>query len=47
MALYYIWEDGWKKEWSIIYPFCHKYIHDTTSGISRIWRYEVMLPEKG
>ncbi len=45
MALFYIWEDGWKKEWSIIYPFCTKYIHDTTSGISRIWRYEIMLPE--
>lgn len=45
MALYYIWEEGWNKEWSIIYPFCHKYIHDTTSGISRIWRYEMLLPE--
>ena len=47
MALYYIWENGWKKEWSIIYPFCTKYIHDTTSGISRIWQYEIMLPEIG
>lgn len=46
MALCYIWEDGWKKEWSIIYPFCHKYLHDTTSGISKVWRYEVLLPEQ-
>ena len=47
MALFYIWEDGWKKEWSIIYPFCTKYNHDTTSGISRIWQYEIMLPDIG
>ncbi len=45
MALYYIWEEGLEKEWSIIYPFCNKYIHDTTSGISRIWCYEILLPK--
>ena len=44
MALHYIWERGWEKEWSIIYPFCNKYLHDTTSGISRIWKYEILLP---
>ena len=45
IALFYIWEEGWNKEWSIIYPFCNKYIDDTTTGISRIWRYEVELPK--
>lgn len=47
MALFYMWEKGWEKQWSIIYPFCNKYIDDTTTGISRIWRYEVELPELG
>jgi len=45
MALYYIWEDGMRKEWSIIYPFCDQYNHDTTSGISKIWKFEVKMPE--
>ena len=47
IALFYIWEKGWEKEWSIIYPFCNKYLHDTSSGISRIWKYEVIIPEMG
>ncbi len=45
MALFYIWETGWKKEWSIIYPFCSRYNNDTSHGISRIWRYKIELPE--
>lgn len=44
IALFYIWEKGWEKEWSIIYPFCGKYNEDTTQGISKIWRYKVELP---
>ena len=46
MALYYIWEtkDDPMKEWSILFPFCKKYLHNTTSGIARFWRYEVELP---
>lgn len=46
MALYYIWstKDDPMKEWSIIYPFCKQYMHNTTTGIARIWRYEVELP---
>ena len=44
MALFYIWENGWEKEWSIIYPFCCKYNNDTSQGISKIWRYKVELP---
>lgn len=47
MALFYLWETGNQKPWSIIYPFCSSYIADTTTTISRIWRYEVELPEKG
>ncbi len=44
MALFYLWEAGNTKPWSIIYPFCSHYIADTTTTISRIWRYEVELP---
>ena len=44
MALFYLWEKGNIKPWSIIYPFCSHYIADTTTTISRIWRYEVELP---
>ncbi len=46
MALYYIWEtkDDPMKEWSVLFPFCKKYLHNTTSGIARFWRYEVELP---
>lgn len=46
MALFYLWESGWNRPWSIIYPFCGRYIADTTTSVSRIWRYEVELPEK-
>lgn len=46
MALYYIWstKDDPMKEWSLIFPFCRRYLHNTTSGIARFWRYEVELP---
>lgn len=46
IALYYLWvtKNNPMIEWSIIYPYCTKYIHNTTSGIARIWRYEVELP---
>lgn len=44
MALFYIWENGWNKEWSIIYPFCNRYNKDTSQGISKIWRYKIELP---
>lgn len=46
MALYYIWEtkDDPMREWSVLFPFCKKYLHNTTSGIARFWRYEVELP---
>lgn len=44
MALFYIWEKGWNKEWSIIYPFCNRYNSDTSQGISKIWRYKIELP---
>lgn len=45
MALFYMWEKGWNREWSIIYPFCNIYNDDTATGISRIWKYEVELPK--
>lgn len=47
MALFYLWMKGNTHPWSIIYPFCSHYIADTASNVSRIWRYEVELPEKG
>lgn len=49
IALYYIWatKDNPMKEWSVLFPFCNKYLHNTTSGIGRFWKYEVELPERG
>lgn len=46
IALFYLWEikDNPMIEWSVIYPYCSRYMHNTTSGIARIWRYEVELP---
>lgn len=46
LALYYIWENGWEKPMSIIYPFCKRYIGDTATGIAKVWRYEVELPRE-
>lgn len=44
LALYYLWQEGWKKEWSVIYPFCRNYMNDTAKEISKIWLYKVELP---
>lgn len=44
MLLYYLWEEGWKKEMSFIYPICGVYYNDNTEGIARIWLYEFELP---
>lgn len=44
MALYFLWESGWKKNINLIYPFCQQYIADNSDGIARVWRYEVELP---
>lgn len=44
MALYFLWESGFTKNISLIYPFCKQYITDNSNGIARIWRYEFLLP---
>lgn len=44
MALYFLWEFGFSKSISLIYPYCQKYITDNSDGIARIWRYEIQLP---
>lgn len=45
MALYFLWEEGYKKNISIIYPMCEKYHLDTSIGIAKIWRYQIQLPK--
>ncbi len=44
MALYFLWENGWKKSINLIYPFCQQYIVDNSDGIARVWKYEIELP---
>lgn len=44
MALYFLWEQGFTKNMSLIYPYCEQYITDNSDGIARIWRYEFQLP---
>ena len=44
MALYFLWERGFRKNMSLIYPYCQQYITDNSDGIARIWRYEIQLP---
>ena len=44
MALYFLWEHGFNKNISLIYPYCQQYITDNSDGIARIWRYEIQLP---
>lgn len=44
MAIFYLWEEGWLKNYSIIYPFCNTYYPDNSEGIARIWRYTIELP---
>lgn len=46
MGLYYLWEKGWKNNISIIYPFCRHNIVDNSKGISKIWKYEFVLPAR-
>lgn len=45
-ALYYMYEKGWEKNMSIIYPMCKKYISDNSTGISKVWCYKFEFPEK-
>lgn len=44
MALYFLWELGFNKSISLIYPYCQHYITDNSDGIARIWRYEIQFP---
>lgn len=39
IALFYINENCWNKNISILYPYCVKYHLNNTEGIARIWRY--------
>ena len=43
-ALYYLYECQ-NQAASIIYPFAVEYAQDTASGVSRVWRYTVELPQ--
>ena len=42
--LVFLWEHGFNKNISLIYPYCQQYITDNSDGIARIWRYEIQLP---
>ena len=44
-ALYYMYEKGWEKNMSIVYPMCKKYISDNSTGISKVWCYKFEFPE--
>lgn len=44
MALYYIWNKGWTKPMSIIFPKCKTYIRGYAVGIGKIWLYSFELP---
>lgn len=46
MALYYLWEKGWAKNITMLYPMCGKYHLDCSNGIARIWRYTIQFPIK-
>ena len=46
MALFFLWEKGYEKNISIIYPMCKDYLKDNSEGIARIWRYSFILPAK-
>jgi hypothetical protein len=43
-AVYYLTECR-NSPTSLIFPFCESYDQETSSGVSRIWRYTVELPE--
>jgi hypothetical protein len=42
-ALYYLMECR-NKAASLIFPFCNSYDQETSTGVSRIWKYTVELP---
>lgn len=44
MAIYYIWNKGWTKPMSIIYPKCKTYNRNCAVGIGKIWLYSFELP---
>lgn len=44
MAIYFLLEKGWQKNYSIIYPFCNTYYPDNSDGVAKIWRYTIELP---
>lgn len=44
MALFFLWERGYEKSISIIYPMCKDYLTDNSEGIARIWKYNFVLP---
>ena len=44
LALFFLWEKGYQKNISIIYPMCKNYITDNSEGIARIWKYSFILP---
>ena len=44
MAIYFLLEKGWQKNYSIIYPFCNTYYPNNSDGVAKIWRYTIELP---
>lgn len=42
-ALFYLWELR-NKNASIIFPFCRSYNPETSKGLFRVWKYEIVLP---
>lgn len=44
MALYFLWEFGFHKNISLIYPYCQRYLTENSDEVGRIWRYEIELP---
>ena len=44
LALFFLWEKGYEKNISIIYPMCKNYLKDNSEGIARIWKYSFILP---
>ena len=44
LALFFLWEEGYNNNISIIYPMCKNYLKDNSEGIARIWKYSFILP---
>jgi hypothetical protein len=42
-AVYYLTERR-NSATSLIFPFCEAYEQETSTGVSRIWKYTVELP---